>query len=131
VGPNSPQGRGKNRVIQGRQRKSKRRSGVSVPVGGPELDPKIEIPEHLLSKYSGKYEIAPGATFEVIVNDGELLVQFSGLPQQKVYAMSEVEFYSTASDTQFTFMTDTEGTVDSLILHRNGEDNLLFPKISG
>ncbi len=76
----------------------------------------------LLERYVGKYELAPGAVFDVVVEDEQLHVQLTGQPRFPVFAESETEFFYKVVDAQLSFVLDDEGEVTSLVLHQGGFD---------
>lgn len=83
---------------------------------GMELDPEI------LESYVGKYQLAPNFFITVTTNDGKIYGQATGQPQFEMFASSENEFFLRIVDARITFNKASDGTIESMILHQNGQD---------
>jgi D-alanyl-D-alanine-carboxypeptidase/D-alanyl-D-alanine-endopeptidase len=93
---------------------------ASVPLR--EIRIPVEVDPAVFDQYVGRYELAPGAIFDVTVDDGRLFVQLTGQPRFQVYPESETEFFLTVVDAQLTFVRDESGQVTAVILHQGGID---------
>jgi hypothetical protein len=80
------------------------------------LDPKI------LSAYPGEYELKPGFTITVTVENDQLFIQATGQPRIQAYPSAETEFFLKDVEAQITFVKNEEGRIAQLILHQGGAD---------
>ncbi|MBZ5636680.1 MAG: serine hydrolase [Acidobacteriia bacterium] len=126
-------------------------SGV-VDIGLHLLDPKfplanpepptqrteIPIDPKLLDNYTGRYQLEPNRTLEII-RDGDRLfaqgtAQVNGQaivgPKFEVFAESEKNFFVKVTGSQITFETGPEGRATSLIMHRAGREPMAAPRLS-
>jgi len=94
---------------------------------GPDYRPpaprvEVSVDADILARYVGKYELAPGALFDVILEGGQLKIKLASQPRFPVFAESETKFFYKVVDAQITFVKDSDGKVTSLILHQGGRD---------
>jgi len=90
-------------------------AGATIPSG-------VKLEESVLRDYVGHYELAPGATFEFTLKDGQLYAQLTGQAAYPIYAKSKDEFFYTVVDAQVDFRRDEQGKVTALTLHQAGKD---------
>jgi len=86
--------------------------------------PRVEVtiaPE-ILKSYVGKYELAPGAMFDIRLQKGQLTAQLTGQQRFPIYAESQTKFFYKVVDAQITFVKDKDGKVTALVLHQLGLD---------
>lgn len=83
---------------------------------------RIEVDGSVLTRYVGRYELAPGLEFEVTQAAGHLDVRLGDQPRFPVYAESESKFFFEVVDAQITFVLNEEGRAVSLVLHQGGRD---------
>ncbi len=83
---------------------------------------ELTVPGSILERYVGKYELAPGTLFDVVLEDGQLKVQLTGQSRFSVFAESETEFFYKVVDAQLSFVVGDGGEVTSLVLHQGGFD---------
>lgn len=93
----------------------------------PDFAPKerkeITVSTDILGKYTGIYEIAPGADMTITLADGQLISQMSGQEKIPLYAESETMFFPKVVDAELEFRKgDTNGPASELILHQNGQE---------
>jgi len=88
-------------------------------------DPRAAAPSQLLnyqpSTYVGIYELAPGQTRTVTVDNGKLFVERNGKKEELLPESSDL-FFRKGVEGRILFHHDTNGKVDSLIDRRNNED---------
>ncbi len=90
---------------------------------GVQVEEKVmTLPESVLDKYLGRYELQPGFVLTVTREGTQLSMQATNQPRVEVYPSSETEFYLKVVDAQVTFVRNDEGGVDELILHQGGHD---------
>jgi len=99
---------------------------TALPLLAPQAPAKtrteIAVDPQVLEKYTGRYQLAPVATFTVTREGGRLFVQLTGQPKFEVFAESDKDFFLKVIDAQVTFETDAAGNPAALVLHQNGRD---------
>lgn len=83
---------------------------------------KIDVDPAVLSRYVGKYRLAPQLMFDITLVDGQLRVRLGDQPQFPLFAESPTKFFLEVVDAQITFMIDASGTPTGLVLHQGGRD---------
>jgi CubicO group peptidase (beta-lactamase class C family) len=86
----------------------------------PPTHVEVRVDPAILAQYVGKYQLAPGALFDVILDDGQLKVQLSGQARFPVYPESETTFFYKVVEAQITFEKDESGKVTGLMLRQGG-----------
>jgi len=81
----------------------------------------IELDESVLQEYVGKYELAPEFILSVFLEEGIIFSQATGQGSFEIVPVGKDEFRPKGIDALITFDRDTDGSVDSLTLHQNGE----------
>ena len=90
-------------------------------------DPAVADPSQLLnsqrstSSYIGTYELAPGQTRTVTVENGKLFVQRNGKKEELLPESSNL-FFRKGVEGRILFRYDNAGAVNALIDRRNNED---------
>ena len=92
----------------------------NIPLQKRESHNKVEA--EILKKYVGKYELVPGAIFDIALQNGQLTAQLTGQQRFPIYAKSQTEFFYKVVDAQITFVKDKHGKVIALVLHQSGFD---------
>lgn len=82
----------------------------------------IKLDKATLSQYVGRYQLAPGAVFDISLEGSQLMARLTGQPAFPVYASARDEFHYTVVDAQLSFKRGADGKVDALVLHQNGAD---------
>ncbi len=82
----------------------------------------VQLDEATLHQYVGRYQLAPGAVFDITLKGSQLMAQLADQPAFPVYASARDEFYYTVVDAQLSFKRGPDGKVDALVLHQNGVD---------
>jgi len=95
---------------------------LNRPVTPPKERKEISLDTKVLSRYVGKYELAPTFHLVVTLEDGKLFTQATAQPKVPIFAESEREFFLKVVDAQLTFQVDGEGRATGLVLHQNGRD---------
>lgn len=83
---------------------------------------EIKVPQKVLAKYAGSYELAPGIFITMSLDGDRFFTQLTGQPKFEVFAETEKDFFLKVVDAQLTFEMDSQGKVTDLILHQNGRD---------
>jgi len=97
-----------------------RKLGAEYQPPPPRVEVTIE-PE-VLKSYVGKYELAPGAMFDIRLQKEQLTAQLTGQQRFPIYAESQTKFFYKVVDAQITFVKDKDGKVTALVLHQLGLD---------
>lgn len=82
----------------------------------------VEIEEHLLASYTGRYELSPGMVFDVKHSGGHLDIRLGNQPRFPAFPESDSKFFFEIVDAQITFLRNEAGTVVALMLHQGGRD---------
>lgn len=79
-------------------------------------------PADKLRAYTGRFQLAPGALFEIEVRNGTLFVKLTGQPALPVFCTADDRFVYEVVDAALTFERDAGGAVVAVTLHQNGRD---------
>jgi CubicO group peptidase (beta-lactamase class C family) len=93
------------------------KTGEPLPVAKK----SIEVDVSVLEDYVGDYELAPGFSIAVTLEEGRLMIQPTGQPKDTLFAESESLFFPEAVDAKVEFVRDESGLVKSIILHQGGQ----------
>ncbi len=75
----------------------------------------VIIPEKVLEKYTGDYELFPGQAITLIIHEGHLAIkEFKGQTNIPIYSISKDEFSLMGTYKAFDFNKDEDGNVISL-----------------
>jgi CubicO group peptidase (beta-lactamase class C family) len=89
---------------------------------------QVKIDSALLDEYVGRYQASPTVLL-VIRRDGDhLTVQENDEPMQTLLPESNVRFFSTSADDEYTFETDANGQITRMVLH-SGDDTIPINRI--
>lgn len=95
-----------------------------------ELGETVESPKDVvtvvdtatLESYVGTYELAPSFAITVSRENARLYAQATGQSRFELFAESKTKFYLKVVDAQVTFVPNSTGKIEQLILHQNGRD---------
>jgi len=94
-----------------------------APAPKPPTERKaIVLPQDVLGRYVGTYQLASGLRLDVALVDSALYIHPAQQATLRLWPSSEVDFFVKELDAQFTFVRDTKGFVTGLVLHQGGED---------
>jgi len=82
---------------------------------------EIKLAPEELKKFTGEYELAPGFSLTVTLEDGHLMAQATGQAKFELFAQSPGMFFLKVVDAQVEFVASPDGSVNKLILHQNGD----------
>lgn len=82
---------------------------------------EISLPESILQKYVGEYELAPTFSITVTLEAGHLMAQATGQSKFEIFPESETKFFIKVVDAQIEFIIGADGTAESMILNQNGQ----------
>ncbi|PAY19630.1 hypothetical protein CKO51_10230 [Rhodopirellula sp. SM50] len=80
----------------------------------------IDVPIAKMKRCEGRYQIAPGAVFDVSIVKDRLMVQLSGQPAFEVFPKSETEWFYKIVQATLTFKDEQNGRFEALELFQNG-----------
>ncbi|MDR3675881.1 MAG: serine hydrolase, partial [Acidobacteriota bacterium] len=82
----------------------------------------ITVPEKILAEYVGTYELSPGLTLVVTLENGQLMALATGQPKLPIFAESETMFFLKVVDAEIQFFKNEKGEVTHLVLHQGGHE---------
>lgn len=88
----------------------------------PEGRKEITLTPEQMQFFPGEYEIQPGFSLVVTLENGHLMTQATGQAKFEVFPESEVKFFLKVVDAQIEFQRNADGKVDSLILYQGGAE---------
>lgn len=80
------------------------------------VDPKI------YDGYVGTYQVTTNVIFTITRDGDHLFAQLSGQPKAEIFPEGERDYFYKVVDAQITFVADSSGRANELILHQNGRD---------
>ena len=83
---------------------------------------EIRVGEDVLKQYVGVYEIQPGFTITITVEDGHLMSQATGQQKVELFAETKTKFFLKVVDAQIEFKANASGDYDSFILYQGGRE---------
>jgi CubicO group peptidase (beta-lactamase class C family) len=89
---------------------------------------KMTLSPAQLNKFVGKYAQSPQLALTITLEDGSLFVQENDESKQQLLPQGPLDFYSTSSSDEYTFVPDGS-TAQILILHLDDGRNLSFKRI--
>jgi CubicO group peptidase (beta-lactamase class C family) len=91
------------------------------PVAPPaKVRTEIAMTPGILAAYVGVYRLAPEFEIAITTEGGSLYAQATGQGKLQLFAESETEFFLKEVDAQISFVKDSTGKVNQLILHQGG-----------
>jgi CubicO group peptidase (beta-lactamase class C family) len=81
----------------------------------------VLAPEQM-QPFVGEYEIQPGFSLMVTLENGHLMTQATGQEKFEIFPESPVKFFLKVVDAQLEFQQNADGKVDSLILYQGGAE---------
>lgn len=83
---------------------------------------EISLPQQVLAKYVGTYELAPAFSINMTLEDGRLMTQATNQRKLPLYAESETMFFLKDVNAQIEFVKNDKGEVTGLVLHQGGRE---------
>jgi CubicO group peptidase (beta-lactamase class C family) len=94
----------------------------------PEKTREIQLPEEILKRYVGRYELMPGFELTFTLEEGKLMTQATGQPKFEIFAESDTKFFLKVTEASVEFLLDESGKVNALILRQSGQE-IRAPKL--
>ena len=83
---------------------------------------EMQVAPTILEQYVGEYELMPGFTITVTVEENALMAQATNQPKFPLFATSNTEFFYKVVDAQVTFMEGKDGKFTSIKLEQGGQE---------
>ncbi len=93
--------------------------GRSFPVSKMAEEVALELPEELLDRYVGAYDLR-GSEMLIERKGKNLIARLAGQPDIELFARSQTEFFLKVVQASITFQTDVSGAVTGLVLNQAG-----------
>lgn len=97
---------------------------AAIVFGEPYTTPKkqvvADVDPAIYQHYVGVYALAPAFSIEITTENGRIFAQATGQAQFELFPSSATEFFLKIVDAQVHFVRNSNGEVDSLVLHQNG-----------
>lgn len=92
----------------------------------PVKETPIDLPDSILKKYVGTYEISnPHITAEILYNNGVLTAHVINGPSLELFPVNEKLFgFMQTPDAEIKFVTDKTGKATQFILYQNDEEKI-------
>lgn len=100
------------------------RERLGVEVG----DTAAEVPEEILRRYVGSYQLKPGLVLDVTLEDGSLHGRATGQPKVDLVPVSTTRFAVQGVNAVIDFPESGDGPAPSLTLHQGGHD-VVAPRV--
>jgi hypothetical protein len=81
---------------------------------------------NLLSRNAGEYLFPSGVKLQVLLRDSNLYARVPGGEEQHLHPLSPHEFFVTAFDAEMTFVPNSEGGVDTIMLRQGGQVSFAY-----
>ncbi|MCX7747889.1 MAG: serine hydrolase [Clostridia bacterium] len=82
----------------------------------------IQVDPKLYDSYTGEFELVKGFTLTITKEKDKLFLQATGQPKLELSPLSETKYTLTVVDAAITFIKDSKGKVQELVLHQNGQE---------
>lgn len=88
----------------------------------PKVRKTIEVDPKILATYEGTYALSLLFAITITLDDGKLMAQATGQDKFQIFPESETKFFYKIVDAQISFERGSDGKVNKLVLHQNGQD---------
>lgn len=82
----------------------------------------IKVDAKTLQTYVGEYQLAPGFSITISLDEDQLKAQGTGQPAFSIFPETETLFYTKVVDAKIEFVKNDAGAVDKMILYQNGNE---------
>lgn len=82
---------------------------------------EIHLNPDVLKRYIGVYEINPGFSITITLEDGKLMSQATGQEKFEIFPESQTKFFLKVVDAQIEFIENGTGNFDSFILYQGDQ----------
>jgi serine-type D-Ala-D-Ala carboxypeptidase/endopeptidase len=96
---------------------------VNVPLAAPvKPHTQVAVDPKLFDGYVGTYQVTGNVIFTITRDGDHLFTQLTGQPRAEIFPEGDRDYFYKAVDAQITFITDSAGRTNELVLHQNGRD---------
>lgn len=88
----------------------------------PQLRTLVKVPDNILSEYAGQYELSPEFKVTITKDGDKLRIEPTGQPVSDLFPESTTSFFSLIVEAKIEFVRNTNGSIEKLILHQNGQN---------
>jgi serine-type D-Ala-D-Ala carboxypeptidase/endopeptidase len=101
--------------------------GQDLLLRGPPLAiPEVQVARSVLARYAGEYEMAPGQSAYVrLEDDGTMTLRVPRNMRFRMYAESDSTFFTRRAPWRMRFTRDASGAVSGVVMNMNGTDRTL------
>jgi CubicO group peptidase (beta-lactamase class C family) len=82
---------------------------------------EITLKPEEMQKFTGEYQLAPGFSITVTLENGHLMGQATGQGKFEMFSESANIFFLKIVDAKVEFIADPDGSITKMILHQNGD----------
>lgn len=90
---------------------------------------EVKVTEKVLKTYVGEYELQPGRTITITLENGSLWGQPTDQSKRQLFAESQTKFFLKEADVQLTFKKDPKGAVTGLMMQQGGRPDRELKRI--
>ncbi len=83
---------------------------------------EITVPADSLKQYVGEYELAPGFTISISVEQNKIFAQATGQEKFELFNEKPDWFFLKVVEAKIKFVKDAGGVVNSLVLYQDGQE---------
>jgi CubicO group peptidase (beta-lactamase class C family) len=89
------------------------------------LRKEIQVDATALARYAGIYRLDKRRNINIRLDGDHLVTEIPGLAPMKLYPEGEDVFFLNNFNTEYRFLSDSNGRVSELVIHEHGEDHKL------
>ena len=82
----------------------------------------LTLSNEVLSRYTGKYQLAPTFFIEITVDGTQIFEQATGQQKFEIFPTTETDFYLKVVSARIVFKTDESGKVTGMTLYQGGQE---------
>lgn len=82
---------------------------------------EIELDAEVMKQYVGEYEIQPGFSINIMLENNHLMAQATGQQKAEIFPESTTKFFYKVVDAQIEFIRNDNGDVDTLFIFQGGQ----------
>ncbi len=86
----------------------------------PLVKKAAKVSPQALEDCVGTYEKAPGKEYTIVLEDGRLLISYTGQPAMALFPSSETEFFYIDADAAISFVKDASGKIVEMVETEGG-----------
>ncbi|HET9746990.1 MAG TPA: serine hydrolase [Chitinophagaceae bacterium] len=91
----------------------------SKPIPAEKTETKVD--KTILMSYAGEYELMPGFTIQITVEDERIFAQATNQGKNEIFPQSESRFFLKVVDAQLEFFKGPDNKISHLVLYQGGQ----------